>query len=290
MFTEDFADDNQLIISKLIKQVLNVKFSNFTDFEKQVNKIYNTAFKDLKQLYLNDLGKNVEDISEDLGQVIRTGNKTGKRVNKLTIPQLREIVKQSVFEGEPIYSNAPLDERLKIEREKSRRKVLGEVKRGINNGLSAQQLARKIKPIVGDSKNAADRIARTTANAVGNDTLLNTYKANDHLIKGVMHSTTLDSRTCMMCAAGSDKVYRVGKQPYTLPRHPRCRCVWVPIMYGDKPIEMTYAKWFESTSDERKLKILGSTRYQLYKQGKVKINDFATDLKIKRLDKLPKPD
>jgi len=290
MFTEDFSDDNLLIINKLIKQVLNIRYKDFADFKKQVTKIYNNTFKEIKQLYITELGTNAGNISDELNQVIRAGNQTGKRVKKLTTQKLESIVRQSVFEGEVVYGGNPLTERLRSFMELSRKKVLGSVKQGINQGLSAQQIARKIRPIVGDSKNAADRIARTTANAVGNDTLLNTYKANDELIKGVMHSTTLDSRTCTRCASGSDKVYRLGKQPYTLPLHPRCRCVWVPIMYGDKPIEMTYAKWFEGTSDKRKLKILGPTRYELYKQGKVKINDFATDLKIKRLDQLPKPD
>ena len=287
MLSEDFADGNIAIISSLIKEIITIKYDDFADFKNQAIKVYDRTFKKIKQTYVDDLAAMGSNITDDMHQAIRAGD-NGKRVNKLTTRELGSVIRQSVFEGEPLFQHNPLDERLEAQRVKSQKEVLGAVKRGINNGATPQQLTKKIQGILGGEKNAADRIARTTANAVGNNTLLTTFKNNSHLIEGVMHSTTLDSRTCMRCVSVSDVTYPVGRQPYMLPLHFRCRCVWVPMLYGDKPIVQTYEKWFASQPPERQLRILGPVRFELYKTGKVRVKDFAKDLRIKRLGDLPK--
>lgn len=38
-----------------------------------------------------------------------------------------------------------------------------------------------------------------------------------------------DSRTCQYCRADNGKVFKRGEEP-TLPRHPNCRCVYIPVV------------------------------------------------------------
>lgn len=55
------------------------------------------------------------------------------------------------------------------------------------------------------------------------------YKANDGLFKGYKYVATLDSRTCFQCAVADGAVYGPHEEKPFLPRHPRCRCLYIPI-------------------------------------------------------------
>lgn len=66
-----------------------------------------------------------------------------------------------------------------------------------------------------------------------------------------------DSRTCQYCRADNGKVFKRGEEP-TLPRHPNCRCVYIPVVsdtFEDNELnELTgsvrgaenYEKWREA--------------------------------------------
>lgn len=55
------------------------------------------------------------------------------------------------------------------------------------------------------------------------------YKANEGLFKGYRYVATLDNRTCAVCLFADGAVYKIGEPRPSLPRHPRCRCLYVPI-------------------------------------------------------------
>lgn len=71
-----------------------------------------------------------------------------------------------------------------------------------------------------------------------------------------------DSRTCQYCRADNDKVFKRGEEP-TLPRHPNCRCVYIPVVsdtFEDNELnELTgsvrgaenYEKWREAEAKKQ---------------------------------------
>lgn len=134
------------------------------------------------------------------------------------------------------------------------------------------------------------------------------YEANADLVKAVRWVSTLDNRTTPMCRVRDGLRYSAdthkpldssipwGDGPGRL--HFNCRSVSVPIlkswrelginvddlpastrasMDGQVPADMTYSQWFLKQSDARQRDILGAKRFDLWKAGKVKIDQFYND-------------
>lgn len=96
-------------------------------------------------------------------------------------------------------------------------------------GESIPQITDRIKKNIDTSKYNAERIARTETKRV-------TYCAHNDVYTdmGVEEleyrcANGGDSRTCSTCRADNGKHYVRGKEP-TLPRHPNCRCVYIPVV------------------------------------------------------------
>lgn len=55
------------------------------------------------------------------------------------------------------------------------------------------------------------------------------FEANKSLLKGYRRVETLDNKTCLQCALADGAVYKLNEKRPSLPCHPRCRGVWVPV-------------------------------------------------------------
>ncbi|MDL2301143.1 minor capsid protein [Lachnospiraceae bacterium OttesenSCG-928-D06] len=130
-------------------------------------------------------------------------------------------------------------------------------------GESIPQIADRINKGIDTSKYNAERLARTETKRV-------TYCAHDDAYEdmGVEEleyrcANGGDHRTCKICLADNKKHYKRGEEP-TLPRHPNCRCVYIPVVsdeFGDNELnELTgsirgaenYEKWKVEQDEELK--------------------------------------
>src|SRR5438105_8691570 len=77
-------------------------------------------------------------------------------------------------------------------------------------GQTIDQLVRRIRGtadagfadgIMQTTRNQAEALVRTSVLAVSNEAQLQTFKENDDLVKGVQWISTLDAKTCEICAA-----------------------------------------------------------------------------------------
>lgn len=157
------------------------------------------------------------------------------------------------------------------------RRVLGSL-----SGLKAGTMEKLKRALEVNTRTMLSHYAEQTRNA--------TYLENEDLFQGYQRLETLDSRTCIVCAAMDGRVYkRLEDCPGIV--HMQCRGLEVPILKnwqglgiterasvdGVVPGNTTYEDWFKTQKEDFQKDQLGPSRYELYKTGDFKIKDFAPD-------------
>lgn len=105
------------------------------------------------------------------------------------------------------------------------------------NPISRKELLERINEKLGDRKNRfkdrAETIARTELTFAYNAGRLDSY-VRSGLVAGVRFSTIFDERRCPLCASRQGIVVSLddveGLARLAIPVHPRCRCVWSPVL------------------------------------------------------------
>lgn len=105
---------------------------------------------------------------------------------------------------------------------------------------------------------------------------------NIESVKKLIWVSTLDGRTCLVCGNRHNSQYEKGQEPMC-PAHHRCRCFLVPSK--ENPNLPSYSEWLSRQTEETQRKILGKSRYELYKGG-MKLDRFVSDGRKLRLDEL----
>ena len=112
------------------------------------------------------------------------------------------------------------------------------IQNGFSSGLTIQEMISGIigtaegnylDGIFNTTRNEAENISRTLCNGIANSAKEAFYQANDDVITGVEILSTLDGRTCPVCASLDRKRYKMGESHPSLPLHNRCRCVLLPV-------------------------------------------------------------
>lgn len=200
-------------------------------FRQGLSNIYTDQF--LKQVY-------------DLGQSI-TVKANFNRLNPALIQKTLDYP----------WSGAMFSDRLWQDKERLGRNLRVGLTQSMILGEGIPQITDRINKGIDTARYNAERVARTETKRV-------TYCAHDDVYKdtGVEElkyrcANGGDSRTCQYCRADNGKTFKRGEEP-TLPRHPNCRCVYIPVVsdtFGDNELnELTgsvrgaenYEKWREA--------------------------------------------
>lgn len=107
---------------------------------------------------------------------------------------------------------------------------------GIIQGKSPREVARSLnKTVEGIGKNRASTIARTETIRAHADGQLETLKMLGVEEVGVMveWSTASDNLVCELCSSLDGAVLRIKDASGLIPRHPNCRCAWLPAGIGE---------------------------------------------------------
>ena len=161
------------------------------------------------------------------------------------------------------WSGAMFSDRLWLDKETLGRNLRAGLTQSMILGEGIPEITDRINKGIETSRYNAERIARTETKRV-------TYVAHDHSYEdmGVNEleyrvANGGDERVCKTCRADNKKKYKRGEEP-TLPRHPNCRCVYIPVVsdtFGDNELnELTgsirgaenYENW--KAEQEKKLK------------------------------------
>ncbi len=161
--------------------------------------------------------------------------------------------------------------------------------------------------IMDTSTRQAETLVRTSVISVTGAVTDATYEANKDVIKGRQAQATLDTRTSDICIARSGKVWDMDGNPLPPPPnneqypgppawHWGCRTRIIPVlktwedlatkqgykgkmrevpestqesMDGQVAAGLTYEGWLKKQSKERQVKVLGPTRYRMWKDGEI---------------------
>lgn len=160
------------------------------------------------------------------------------------------------------WSGAMFSDRLWQDKERLGRNLRVGLTQSMILGEGIPKITDRINKGIDTARYNAERVARTETKRV-------TYCAHDDVYKdtGVEElkyrcANGGDSRTCQYCGADNGKVFKKGEEP-TLPRHPNCRCVYIPVVsdtFEDNELnELTgsvrgaenYEKWREAEAKKQ---------------------------------------
>jgi len=163
-------------------------------------------------------------------------------------------------------------------------------------GDTIDQASKKVSDIIG-SQNArqVDAIVRTITNSISIAARSEVLKANTDIASQYQWLSALDSRTTLICASRDGQRWDVGLGPLP-PAHYNCRSDIIPIVEdkynlgseitgtraskgaeGGKQVDAktTYGGWLKKQPVEFVDEVLGKKRSQLFRSGKLKIDQFV---------------
>lgn len=155
-----------------------------------------------------------------------------KKLNEPSETSLSRVVENSLSSGRTLqqwFLKIAADDAARIETV---------IRQGISSGWTIDQIADNITGtaengyrdgVFNTTRREAVNMARTVCNGVANSAKLAFYQANDDVITGVEILSTLDGRTCPVCASLDRKRYKMDETPPSLPLHHQCRCVLLPV-------------------------------------------------------------
>lgn len=257
----------------------------------------------------------VEDTVDDLQTVAETAEGSAVNAfalvlgaafvvrNLRTVPveRLDEIADNARFEG------ATVPEWLAVQQADMFFRFKRAVMQGEANDLTLSEIIDSIRgteeaqyqdAALMPARRNAETLARTAVQTVSTAARLAFYEANgDGVLKAVGQISTLDSRTSAVCIAYSGARWRIpGYEPIGhalpfnggTPRHWRCRSQIVPIInlkdeplgqqasaVGPVPAHWTYEDWLRSRPETEQRDILGPTKFDLWKAGKISLADLV---------------
>jgi hypothetical protein len=96
------------------------------------------------------------------------------------------------------------------------------------------------------------------------------YTANSDVVSGWTWLAELDQDTCATCVSMSGTTHTNDE---VLDGHWNCRCVPVPIIFGQNAVEQSGSDWFDQQDETMQRAILGPGKYDAWKDNKFTLAD-----------------
>jgi SPP1 gp7 family putative phage head morphogenesis protein len=184
-------------------------------------------------------------------------------------------------------------------------KIVGAVRMSVIEGETIDQTIRRLRGtraggyrdgvVQGLVRRSAEALARTSIGHITQMARQATFEANSDVLQGLKWHSVLDSRTSLICISRDGKVYALDQGPRP-PAHPNCRSSMVPVvkswqalgldlkeappgtrasLNGQVPATLTYAEWLKRQPATFQDDVLGKTRGDLFRSGKLTVDQFV---------------
>lgn len=201
-------------------------------------------------------------------------------LGKLEPGAANRVVSQRPFEGQVLKKHFD-----RLNRE-TREALERAVRQGIVNGESLDQIVSRVRQRAGGALQVTERNLRsmvhTAVNTASNAARLEVFQANAANIARVRWVATLDSSTCVICASLDGKTWPLSEPNIPIPSvHWQCRCDIIPEIAGAPvgerasangpvPGDMTYDDWLRLQPESVQNRVLGKTRAEMWRSGKLR--------------------
>lgn len=181
--------------------------------------------------------------------------------------------------------------------------VSGAIRRGVFQGKTNSEIVQSIRGtraarfadgLLETTSRNARTIVQTAVQHVSSQARLLTFEENGDIVVGVEWLATLDSRTCMACAALDLKEFPLDKGPRP-PLHINCRCTTTAVLnekfsafnkrtarpaVGPDGAEaasagVPYYAWLKQQPEEFQVAAIGVKRARLLRDGGLSIDRFS---------------
>ena len=143
---------------------------------------------------------------------------------------------------------------------------------GVGIGKNPMTIASAITDAFGMALTDSMRMMRTVQLYSYREASRANYIANSDVVKGWVWFSELDESTCSMCIAEHGTFHELDE---VLDGHHNCRCTMLPVTYSmDNPVDKDGITWFNEQSDATQKNILGSGKFDAYKEGKFELPDL----------------
>lgn len=283
------------ILRKMQKELVGNLASNDINTRKQAQAYLKESEKIITDYYVGlhiGLDETLTELAQHTAEVTNAAM-TGVGMSTVmpTEQQLKSIVSDVLIQGSP--SKDWWDKQA----EDTVFKFSAQVRQGLAQGESTNEIVNRIKDIVGVSESNAAALVHTSVQTVSNDARIATFKANDDSIAGVRQLSTFDSHTSEICIAYSGAEYDLSGNPIngttlpmgSIPRHFNCRSVWVPIVKSSEGLsagtrfsekgfisnKTTMDEYLKLYTKEEQDKMLGKGKADLWRSGKITLSDLV---------------
>jgi SPP1 gp7 family putative phage head morphogenesis protein len=237
---EQLNASEKLFLSRLSKELKGFKFNanaketlaRLKKITDRLNSIRQTAFRRAEEKIKSEARKLAENETKWGKRITKELSEPGTKLKDAAPALLDKVVKFGLADGKTLqeyFSGVADADAIRIE---------STIRQGVESGWTIDQLARNIAGtaegnykdgIFETSRKSAVNMARTLCNAVSNNAKDTFYNANSDVIDGVEILSTLDGRTCPVCASLDRQRFPLGKPHPALPIHNMCRCVLLPV-------------------------------------------------------------
>lgn len=190
-------------------------------------------------------------------------------------------------------------------------KFTDQLRLGFAEGEGIAQLVRRVRGypigqggIIPTGRREAEALVRTSIQTIAGEVRQQVIDENGDLIKGYIHSSTLDGRTTPICIARDELKWTRDKEPvgHSLPyRNPPlhwgCRSSMIPwlksfeeigsklqvkipegtraSMGGQVPASKNYQEWLRGKPEEFQKQVLGKARYEMFQSGRLDLRHLV---------------
>lgn len=143
---------------------------------------------------------------------------------------------------------------------------------GVALGRNPNEMARRaLRQGLGTTFTRTATIYRTETLRAYRYTSIEAYKRSG-VVTGYRRLSAKDSRTCVACLMADGQIYELEQE---FDQHPNCRCTAVPVIRGVNLPYVTGQEWFGRQPVATQRELLGTTRYNLWREGNVELAELV---------------